>query len=100
MWGLIDSLACPLGLTSDKVVIFTVVGWSLWWTCNSGVYDGTVCHHISHTGNMVAHLLTNLAFKCSNEVFDLDVIPKSIGSAILVDLGICLNPNFTSKMIF
>lgn len=56
----------------------------------SGVskFSPPVCCHIFRSGNMVAHLLANLTFKCSNEVFDLDVIPKSIGFAILADLGI------------
>ena len=50
--------------------------------------SGIVCHHISHSSNMVAHQLVNLTFQVSNYIFGLDVIPRSIGSAVLADLAI------------
>ncbi|GMN62504.1 hypothetical protein TIFTF001_031590 [Ficus carica] len=52
------------------------------------VSGGIVCRHISRSSNMVAYQLANLAFQVSNDVFGLDVIPRSIGSAVLSDLAI------------
>ena len=55
--------------------------------CLFQVFGGIVCRHISCSSNMVAHHLANLAFYVFDDVFGLDVIPKSIGSVVLADLA-------------
>lgn len=54
--------------------------------CLFQVSGDIVCRHISRSSNMMAHRLVNLAFYVFDDVYGLDVILRSIGFVVLVDL--------------
>ncbi|GMN63790.1 hypothetical protein TIFTF001_032871 [Ficus carica] len=50
------------------------------------VVGDIACRHVARSGNVVAHKLANLAFLFSEEVFGLNVVLRSTGFAVFVDL--------------